>query len=216
MTIEIRALTLGIVMTNCYIVGDTESKEAVIIDPADQADLLIKTAQDAGWTIKLMVATHGHFDHILAAKDLKAKTAAPFYIHQKGEDLLKTMPQQGLMFTGKPFPEAATPDRWLKDEPETLSVGSIHLETIYTPGHSPDHLCYYMREQGIVFSGDCLFAGSIGRTDLPGGDFNLLMRSIIDKLLSLGDETVVLSGHMEKTTIGRERTTNPFITGHGG
>jgi hydroxyacylglutathione hydrolase len=216
MTIEIKVLTLGIASTNCYIIGDTESKEAVVIDPVDQAELLFKAAQDAGWTIKLMVATHGHFDHVLATKDLKAKTAAPFYIHHKGEDWLREMPQQGLMFTGKPFPEAATPDRWLTDDTETLSVGAIHLETIYTPGHSPDHLCFYMREQGIVFSGDCLFAGSIGRTDLPGGDFNQLMRSIIDKLLPLEDETVVLSGHMDKTTIGTERATNPFIAGYDG
>ncbi len=112
---------------------------------------------------------------------------------------------------GTPFPEAAEPDRLLTTEPETIELGAIKLETLYTPGHAPGHLAFYMRDQGVVFSGDALFAGSIGRTDLPGSDHDLLMQSIREKLLTLPDETRVLSGHGKPTTIGTERATNPFL-----
>ena len=121
------------------------------------------------------------------------------------------MPASGIRFTGKAFPEAAEPDRLLTTESETIELGAIKFETLYTPGHAPGHIAFYMREAGMVISGDCLFAGSVGRTDLPGGDHDLLMRSIFDKLLPLGDDTKVLPGHMDLTTIGKERATNPFI-----
>ena len=211
MKIEIKVLTMGIATTHCYIVGDTETNEALVIDPVDQTPLIAKTAQDAGWTIKLILATHAHFDHVLASKELKDITGAPFYIHGECVPMLQNMPEQGIRFVGEPFPEAAVPDRLLTTEPETITLGAIQLETLYTPGHAPGHISFYMREGKLVFSGDCLFAGSIGRTDLPGGDYDLLMRSIFDKLIPLGDETRVLAGHMEPTTIGKERATNPFL-----
>lgn len=211
MQIEIKILTLGLASTHCYIVADTTTNEAVVIDPVDQAPLIFKTATDAGWTIKLILATHAHFDHVLASKELKDLTGAPFYIHTDCVPMLQNLPQQGLRFVGKPFPEAAAPDRLLTTEPETIELGSIKLETIYTPGHAVGHISFYMREDKLVFSGDCLFDGSIGRTDLPGGDYDLLMRSIFDKLLPLGDEIQVLPGHMDVTTIGKERLTNPFL-----
>lgn len=211
MKIEIKSLTLGIAATNCYLVADTETGEALVIDPVDTAPLIAKTAQDAGWSIKLILATHAHFDHVLASRELKKMTGAPFYLHAEGLPLLNTLPQQGVMFTGKPFPEAAEPDRFLTTEPETIELGAIKLETLYTPGHAPGHISFFLREGDIVFSGDCLFAGSIGRTDLPGGDYHLLMKSIIEKLLPLGDEVRVLAGHMEITTIAKERRTNPFL-----
>jgi hydroxyacylglutathione hydrolase len=211
MSIEIRMLTLGIAATNAYLVGDTETGEAVLIDPVDNAPLLYKTAQDAGWTIKLILATHGHFDHVLASKPLKDLTGAPFYIHKNDFFLLEGLPNQGMMFTGKPFPEAAAPDRFLTTEPETIEIGSIKLQTIFTPGHAPGHISFYMEDHKILFSGDCLFQGSIGRTDLPGSDYETLMRSIFDHLLPLGDDVRVLPGHMGETTIGRERRTNPFL-----
>lgn len=211
MDVEIKVLTLGLASTHCYIVADPRLQAAVVIDPVDNAPLILKTAQEAGWTIQLILATHAHFDHVLASQPLKALTGAPFYIHSESRPLLQALPQQGLMFTGSLFPEAAQPDRWLGSDPETITLGAIQLQTLYTPGHAPGHLSYYMPEAGLVFSGDCLFAGSIGRTDLPGGDHDLLMRSIMEKLLPLGDDTRVLPGHMEMTTIGRERQTNPFI-----
>jgi hydroxyacylglutathione hydrolase len=211
MSIEIRVLTLGIATTHCYIVADSSTNEAMVIDPVDQAPLIYKTAQDAGWTIKLILATHAHFDHVLASKELKEMTNAPFYIHADSATLLQRLPQQGVMFTGQPFPEAAQPDRWLTSAVETIELGSIKLETLYTPGHAPGHIAFYERGAGMVFSGDCLFAGSIGRTDLPGGDYEVLMKSIFSTLLPLGDGVRVLPGHMELTTIGKERATNPFL-----
>ena len=211
MSIEIRILTLGMASTHCYILGDTDTNQAVVIDPVDQAPLIFKTAQDSGWTIKLILATHAHFDHVLVSKELKELTGAPFYIHGDSIPLLQNLPQQGIRFTGHGFPEAAVPDRLLTTEPETIELGAIKFETLYTPGHAPGHIAFYMRDAGIVISGDCLFAGSVGRTDLPGGDHDLLMRSIFDKLLPLGDEIKVLPGHMDLTTIGKERATNPFI-----
>lgn len=211
MGIDSRVLNLGIAATNCYIVGDTTTGDAVLIDPVDDAPLLLKTAQDAGWTIKLILATHGHFDHVLASKELKELTGAPFYIHKNDLDWLQKLPQQGVRFVGTPFPEAAVPDRFLTDEPETITVSGLKFETIFTPGHAPGHVSFFMPEQRWVFSGDCLFAGSIGRTDLPGANYDVLMASIFDKLLPLGDDVRVLPGHMQETTIGRERLTNPFL-----
>ncbi|HVU10086.1 MAG TPA: MBL fold metallo-hydrolase [Phototrophicaceae bacterium] len=211
MTISIKYVTLGIAATNAYLIGDSESNQAILIDPVDQAETLKAMADDSGWTIKLILATHAHFDHVLASKALKELTGAPFYIHAEAAPWLKTLPESGLRFVGKPFPEAATPDRLLTTEPETLTLGAITLETLYTPGHAPGHLSFYMRDQGVVFSGDSLFAGTVGRTDLPGGDHALLIRSIREQLLPLPDDTTVLPGHGEMTTIGQERATNPFL-----
>jgi glyoxylase-like metal-dependent hydrolase (beta-lactamase superfamily II) len=211
MSIAIRYVTLGIAVTNAYLIGDTETNEAILIDPVDQAETLVEVAQDAGWTIKLILATHAHFDHVLASKALKELTGAPFYIHHEAAEWLQFLPQSGVRFTGTPFPEAAVPDRLLTTEPETLELGAIKLESLYTPGHAPGHLAYYMRDQGVVFSGDALFAGSIGRTDLPGSNHSLLLKSIREKLFTLPDDTRVLSGHGEPTTIGKERQTNPFL-----
>ncbi len=211
MSIEIKYVTLGLAQTNAYLVADTETNDAILIDPVDQAELLLKLATDAGWTIKLILATHAHFDHVLASAALKELTGAPFYIHSEAVPMLKNLPQTGLRFVGQLYPEAAEPDRLLTTESETITLGAIKLETLYTPGHAPGHLAFYMRDQDIVFSGDALFAGSVGRTDLPGSSWAVLERSIFDKLLTLPDQTRVLSGHGGMTTIGRERQTNPFL-----
>jgi hydroxyacylglutathione hydrolase len=209
--IDIKTLTLGSVATNCYLLADTATREALVIDPVDDAPTIAQAAQESGWTIKLILATHAHFDHVLASKDLKTLTGAPFYIHADGVPMLHTLPAQGMLFFGRPFPEAAEPDRLLTTQPETITLGAIHLETLFTPGHAPGHISFFLREKRWLFSGDCLFAGSIGRTDLPGGDYQLLMRSIFDQLVPLGDDVRVLPGHGEMTTIGRERMTNPFL-----
>lgn len=211
MTIEIKQLTLGVVQTNAYLIGDTETNEAILIDPVDRADFLKQTADDAGWTIKLILATHGHFDHVLASKAIKELTNAPFWIHEDCVPTLEALPSRGKLFGLGEFPEAAKPDRLLNSEPETIDVGAIKLETLYTPGHAVGHLSFFMREQNILFSGDTLFFGSIGRTDLPGGNHELLLKSIREQLLPLGDDVVVLPGHMQQTSIGFERENNPFL-----
>lgn len=212
MSIEIRVIpSLGLAATNVYIVGDPDTREAMLIDAVADAPLLVKTAQDAGWTIKMIVATHAHFDHVLASKELKGLTNAPFITHRNSPPLLERLPQTGVRFTGTPFPEAAVPDRLIGDESEVIELGAVRVETLFTPGHAPDHIALFMREQNILFSGDALFAGSIGRTDLPGGDHDLLIKSIFAQLIPLGDEVVVLPGHGGQTTIGKERYTNPFL-----
>lgn len=216
MSLAIRYTTLGMASTNAYLVGDTDTGEAILIDPVDDAPALIKMADDAGWTIKLIIATHAHFDHVLASKALKEHTHAPFYIHADAVPMLRGLADQGLRFFNKRFPDAAEPDRLLTSERETITLGAIHLETLFTPGHAPGHIALYMPAQDIVFSGDALFAGSIGRTDLPGGDLALLMKSIKTQLLTLPDDTTVLPGHGDSTTIRHERETNPFLVSiHG-
>jgi hydroxyacylglutathione hydrolase len=211
MSLEIRGLTLGMVATNCYIIGDTETGDAVLIDPVDDAPLLQKTIEDAGWSLKLILATHGHYDHVLASKALKDATGAPFYINQHDAQWLDNLPQIGLRYTGQAFPDAAKPDRFLTDEPETIEVGAIKLETLFTPGHAPGHICFYLHDHRVLFCGDCVFQGSIGRTDLPGGDYATLMQSINEKILPLGDDVILLPGHGGQTSIGQEKRSNPFL-----
>lgn len=211
MSISILRFTLGPVATNAYLIGDTDTNEALLIDPVDDADVILQAARDQGWTIRLILATHAHFDHVLASAELKAATGAPFAVHPDSVPLLEKVSERGVQYFGEPFPEPATPDRWLTTETETITLGAIRLETLYTPGHAPGHIAFYMPAEKLVFAGDALFAGSIGRTDLPGGNHNQLMQAIFDKLLTLDDDVRVLSGHGDPTTIGRERASNPFL-----
>lgn len=214
MTLKIKSLTLGAFQTNAYLIGDEETNNAILIDPVDNAVAILKAAADEGWTIKLMLATHAHLDHVLASQAIKDATDAPFYIHEDCVDLLKGVPAQAKMFGLGEVAVPAKPDRLLTTEAETIELDGIKLETLYTPGHAVGHLSFYMPEHKIVLSGDSLFAGTIGRTDLPGGDYHLLMQSIFDKLMTLDDDVQVLSGHTQPTTIGRERQVNPYIVSY--
>lgn len=210
MAIEIVKLTLGPIQTNCYLIGDTEAGDAIVIDPVDNAALIHQTAQQRGWSVREIVATHAHFDHIMASAALKDMTDAPFRLHRAEEPARRGMEQQVYALLGIEVPPAATPDSYL-DEGDHVTAGAIDLAVLFTPGHSPGHLSFVLTSALTVFCGDVLFAGSIGRTDLPGGDYATLMHSITSRLLPLGDEYAVLPGHMQNTTIGHERTTNPFV-----
>ncbi|MYD11048.1 MAG: MBL fold metallo-hydrolase [Chloroflexi bacterium] len=214
MSIKIKSLTLGPFATNAYLIADTQTANAILIDPVDNAPAILTAARDEGWTIKLMIATHAHLDHVLASAAIKQALDIPFYIHKDCEALLAEIPMQGVFFGLGELPAAAQPDRLLASESETIELDAIQLQSLYTPGHAPGHLSFYLPDHKVLFSGDTLFAGSIGRTDLPGGDHALLMRSIIDKLMVLDDDVQVLPGHMGITTIGRERLTNPFLLAH--
>ncbi len=216
MPIKIKSLTLGPFATNAYLVADTQTGNAVLIDPVDEAAVILEAAAAEGWSIKLMIATHAHLDHVLASAAIKEALGIPFYIHEDCETLLDEIPLQGLFFGLGELPAAAKPDRLLKTEPEVIAQDAIRLHSLYTPGHAPGHLSFYLPEQKILFSGDSLFAGSIGRTDLPGGDHELLMASIFEKIMVLDDDVRVLPGHMGATTIGRERRSNPFLLSYGG
>jgi hydroxyacylglutathione hydrolase len=210
MAIEILKLTLGLLQTNCFLIGDTQSHDAVVIDPTDDAPLIVHTARKKGWVVREILATHGHFDHVLASADLKNLTGAPFRLHVLDLPLLRDMPRLVRDWFSIDVPPAAEPDSFV-EEGSTIAAGGIALEVLFTPGHTAGHVSYVLRSEQTVFCGDCLFYGSIGRTDLPGSDYDTLMRSITRKLLPLGDDYHVAPGHMRDTTIGYERTHNLFV-----
>ena len=186
MPIAIKSLTLGAFATNAYLVADTDTNNALLIDPVDSPDLILAAALEAGWSIKMMVATHAHLDHVLAASALKQQLQIPFLAHKETPPLLREVPMQGVYFGLGKLPAPPEPDVLLDDE-DTITLDDIELKCLYTPGHAPGHISLLMEKEGILFSGDTLFAGSIGRTDLPGGDHVLLMSSIQDRLMPLDD-----------------------------
>lgn len=207
--LEIVMLTLGMVQTNCFIIGDQDSGAAVVIDPADSAPQIMQVVHERGWTVREILATHAHFDHVLAADDLRAATGAPFRLHEADLPLLNMMQQTGAWF-GLQLPPGPEPDGYVMVG-EPITVEGITLDVRFTPGHAPGHVSYVLASEQVVFSGDCLFRGSIGRTDLPGCDHATLMASIVEQLLPLGEAYTVAPGHMGLTTIGREMRTNPFL-----
>lgn len=192
-------------VTNCYVLRDDES--ALVIDPGDVTGELLEAID--GYTVKTVVNTHCHCDHCGGNAEILERTGAELVCHEAELPLLRSLERQGMMF-GVPFAPSPDPDRFL-NEGDTVEVGSVKLEVRLAPGHSPGHLI--LVGDGFVIGGDVLFAGSIGRTDLPGGSYEQLMESIRTKMLTLPDETVVYSGHGPETTIGVERHTNPFLVG---
>jgi hydroxyacylglutathione hydrolase len=203
--VEMLTFQLSPVVTNCYVLK--EGGEALIIDPGEPAEELLASVADA--KVTMVFNTHCHFDHSAGNAGVIAATGAPLVCHQEAVPMLQAMEMQGQMF-GVPITASPDPDR-LVEEGDTITVGSTSFEVLYTPGHAPGHVV--LVGDGVVFGGDVLFAGSIGRTDLPGGDHELLLESIKTKLLPLPDETVVYSGHGPPTTIGQERASNPFLIG---
>jgi hydroxyacylglutathione hydrolase len=209
----VEMLTVGPFQENCYVIGDEESRTGGLIDPGDEATRIVLAVERMGLEISQIIVTHAHVDHVGAIAPLVDEFLCPVVMHEEAEAMLKMAPQQAMMM-GFRFGKVPNVDRHVGDD-EVLEVGSLRLRSLYTPGHAPGHLAFYEEEQGIVFSGDALFAGSVGRVDLPGGSMEVLMRSISERLLTLPDETRVLSGHGPETTIGRERMTNPFLRGGG-
>ncbi len=209
MTPNIKQLPLGPLQTNCYFLGCTETKQAAIIDPSDNGKELADYIAENGYTLTHILLTHSHFDHIGGLDDLKNATAAPIYAHEDAVPFLRHAVSSAARF-GLSMQPQPDPDHFL-DEGDSVVVGNLTLEVLYTPGHAPGHICFYLRDHNVIFDGDVLFQGSIGRADLPGGDFSTLMNSIEEKLMPLPDETHVLSGHGNATTIGRERLSNPFL-----
>ena len=204
-------LTVSPFQENCYVIGDEESMTGAIIDPGDEAARIALTVERVGLEISQIIVTHSHIDHVGAVAQLVDEYMCPVLMHNEAEAMLKTVPQQAMMM-GMRFGKVPKVDRHIADE-EILEVGSLQLRSLYTPGHAPGHLAFLVEDEDIVFSGDALFAGSVGRVDLPGGSMEVLMRSISERLLILPDDTRVLSGHGPETTIGRERVSNPFLGG---
>ena len=207
----LKMLTVGPFQENCYIVGDERSGEGAIVDPGDEAARIAMAVEETGLEIGSIIVTHAHVDHVGAVVGLVDEYSCPVLMHAEAEPMLKELPTQAMMM-GMRFGRVPTVDRYVEDD-EVLEVGDLGLRSLYTPGHAPGHLAFYVENEGIVLSGDALFAGSIGRVDLPGGSMEVLMRSIEERLLTLPDETLVYSGHGPRTTIGNERTSNPFLQG---
>ncbi len=200
-------LIVGPLQVNCYILADEKTKEAVVIDPGDDAEDILKIIKEKGLTVKYIVNTHAHFDHVGANAKLKEATGAEILLHEADAALLSSSTSQAGMFGMK---TAASPpaDRYIRDG-DVITAGEVSLTVLYTPGHSSGGIS--LLEDGMVFSGDALFTGSIGRTDLPGGDLMTLIGSIKSKLLDLPDDTRVFPGHGPDSTIGEEKKENPFL-----
>ncbi|CAA9398815.1 MBL-fold metallo-hydrolase superfamily [uncultured Rubrobacteraceae bacterium] len=204
-------LTVGPFQENCYIIGDEESGVGAVVDPGDEAVRIALAVEQTDLEVGSIIVTHAHIDHVGAVAALVDEYACPVLMHAEAEPMLKQLPTQAMMM-GLKFGKVPAVDRNI-DGGEVIEVGNLSLRSLYTPGHAPGHLAFYVEEQGLVLSGDALFAGSVGRVDLPGGSMEVLMRSIEERLMTLPDETTVYPGHGPQTEIGNERTSNPFLQG---
>jgi hydroxyacylglutathione hydrolase len=204
-------LTVGPFQENCYVIGDEESGEGAIVDPGDEATRISLAVEQTNLEISQILITHAHIDHVGAIAVLVDEYSCPVLMHAEAEPMLKQLPTQALMM-GLRFGKVPAVDRRIEDE-EVVEVGGLKLASLYTPGHAPGHLAFYVESEGVVFAGDALFAGSVGRTDLFGGNMEVLLRSINERLLMLPDETKVYPGHGPATTVADERIHNPFLQG---
>jgi glyoxylase-like metal-dependent hydrolase (beta-lactamase superfamily II) len=202
-------MPLGPLQTNCYMLGCDETMTAAIIDPGWNGRSLVATATEKGFTITHILLTHSHFDHVGGLAELKEETNAPIYLHPEAADMLSNAVLSATAWQIRIPPPPPADIDIVPGEP--IQVGNLKLDVLFTPGHAPGHVSFYLQEQGVLFDGDVLFKQSIGRTDLPGGDLALLMSSIQEKLLNLPADTDVLSGHGPTTTIGEEKINNPFL-----
>jgi len=203
----IKKLPVGPIMANCFIVGCNETREAAVIDPGDEANRILLALAEAKLIVKQIINTHGHFDHVGANKRMKAATGAPILIHALDAPMLSMLSRSAAAW-GMSAEDSPSPDRFL-EEGDIVGVGSIRFQVIHTPGHTPGGVS--LLADGCLFVGDTLFAGSVGRTDFPGGNFETLKSSIQEKLFALGDEVKVFTGHGAETTIGEEKRHNPFV-----
>ncbi|WP_299977153.1 MBL fold metallo-hydrolase [Desulfobacula sp.] len=203
----IKKLEVGPIMANCFILGCESTKQAVVIDPGDDADRILMELAKSELKVKYLINTHGHFDHVSANKRMKEATGAQIAIHPEDEPMLHELSQSALMF-GLSSENSPPADILLEDGDE-VTFGEITLQVIHTPGHSKGGISLYTK--GHLFAGDTLFSGSIGRTDLPGGDYDTLISNIKKKLLIFDEDTIVYTGHGPETTIGNEKRMNPFL-----
>lgn len=208
----LKTLVVGPFASNCYIVGSESSKKAMIIDPGAEARRILKTVNDLGLTVPLIVVTHVHVDHVGALMPVKEATGAKFALHEAEANAgLGVFSRMLSTMMGGSFSNLPEPDRLLKDG-DKIDIDGLHFTALHTPGHSPGGIS--LHGNGVLFSGDTLFNYGIGRTDFPGCSYAQIMDSIQNKIMTLPDETIVYPGHGPATTISEERRGNPFLTGH--
>jgi len=209
MSLDVQMLTVGPIAENCFILRREGSGRGLLVDPGEEPDRILAAIEDAGVEIEAILITHCHFDHIGAVAPIATVTGAPVYCPEIERPLLADI------MAYVPVPGIGPFDDYEADETlsggETLELAGLSIDVIFTPGHSPGHVTYSISDEEAMFSGDVLFKGSVGRVDLPGGDGPTLMRSIRELVESLPPETDVYPGHMEVTTLGAERATNPFL-----
>ena len=208
---ELKTVVVGPFEVNCYLYWDGASKDAVILDPGGDENLIFEALDRVGVTPQAILLTHGHIDHIAAVGAVKEKLQIPLYVGQPDQTLLVNPSDFVSTFYSKPV--HSPPADFLVTDEQLLTFGTIALRVLATPGHTLGGVCYLDERQGALFCGDTLFYGSVGRTDLPGGSYDQLLESIRAKILTLPDEIVCLPGHGPKTTIGAERNNNPFLKG---
>lgn len=204
----LHTIHVGITQTNCYVVGCEETHEGVVIDPGGHPQRIIDAIEESGLTVRYVLNTHCHFDHMGANAEIVAATGAPLALHPAELPILQA--RGGASWFGVLVKESPLPDVELADG-QVLEVGTLRFQVLHTPGHSPGGVTFYLEEQGVAFDGDALFHMGVGRTDLPGGDWDTLMRSIQEVLFALPDETVLYPGHGPQTTVGREKRSNPWL-----
>jgi glyoxylase-like metal-dependent hydrolase (beta-lactamase superfamily II) len=199
---------VGITMTNCYVVGCEETKEAVVIDPGGHRERILKAIDESGLVVRYVFNTHCHFDHMGANADIVAATGAPLALHPDELPILEA--RGGATWFGVAVKESPHPDVLLEPG-QIIGVGTLRFKVLHTPGHSPGSVTFFLAEEGVAFDGDVLFDRGVGRTDLPGGDWDTLVQSIRGVLFSLPDETALYPGHGPATTVGREKRSNPWV-----
>jgi hydroxyacylglutathione hydrolase len=200
---------VGPLQCNCSVIGDETSHEAIVIDPGDDTDTVVAALAKHKLAVKQIVITHAHIDHVGGAMKLKKLTGAPILLNENDTTLLKMLDVQAA-WVGMKSPGAVNIDSALPNG-HVISIGDMRANVMHTPGHTEGSVCIYFPAEQKLIAGDTLFAGSIGRTDLPGGSFETIMRSLHRDVLALPDETLVVPGHGELTTIGDERASNPFL-----
>lgn len=205
---KVERFLTGIISTNCYLAINEETKQTVVIDPASSSPSLMNHIEAEGLNVEAILLTHGHFDHIMGIDGFLKKYDVPVYVHEDDKEMMNDpqLNQSSTYTAGYTFSGAEC----IRDG-QVLHLAGNDFEVFHTPGHTPGCCCFYVREEGVLFSGDTLFANSVGRTDFPGSSTSALIRSIREKLLPLPDETRVYPGHMGETAIGHEREHNPYI-----
>ena len=202
-------IVVGPLGVNCFILGDKQSKEGVVVDPGADCEMILDSVARFGIKVTYVINTHGHFDHVGCNRQLKERTGAELLIHQ-GDQALLSMASRSAQKYGLTVEDSPVPSRHLTDG-MTIEFGRRRIEVLHTPGHTQGGCCLYLANEKLLITGDTLFAESVGRTDLPGGDHEQLISSIKAKLMPLPDETIVWPGHGPSSTIGTERRRNPYI-----